>query len=57
MSFCTRTRELSEEEAKEILRKEGPPENIVDHIEALQVAVRVLGDRATMKDIWEWAEN
>lgn len=57
MSFCMRTRELSEEEAKEILRKEGPPENIVDHIEALQVAVRVLGDRATMKDIWEWAEN
>lgn len=48
---------MTEEEAKEIIRREGPPENITEHIEALHVAVRVLGNDCTMKDIWEWADN
>ena len=48
---------MSEEEAKAILRKEGPPVNIAEHIEALHVAVQRLGESCTMKDIWEWAER
>lgn len=43
--------------AKEILRQEGPPANIAEHIEAMQVAVRELGDGATMRDVWRWAEG
>lgn len=48
---------MTEAEAKKIIKKNGPPENIVEHIEALRVAVSVLGDNATMKEIWKWAES
>lgn len=48
---------MTEAEAKKILKQSGPPENIADHIEALQVAIQILGDDATMKEIWKWAET
>ena len=48
---------MTEEEAKKVLRQTGPLGNIVEHIEALRVAVQVLGDEATMKEIWKWAEG
>lgn len=47
---------MTEEEAKEVLRRSGPPVSILEHIEALHVAISVLGDDATMKDIWKWVE-
>lgn len=57
MSIKEHQKTMSEEGAKAILRKEGPPVNIAEHIEALHVAVQKLGESCTMKDIWEWAER
>lgn len=48
---------MTEAKAKEVLRRSGPPENVAEHIEALQVAIQILGDDATMKEIWKWAET
>ena len=48
---------MTEAEAKKILKQSGPPENIADHIEALQVALQVLGNDATMREVWQWAEG
>jgi hypothetical protein len=48
---------MTEEKAKEVLRRSGPPENVAEHIEALHVALRVLGDDVSMKEIWKWAEG
>lgn len=48
---------MTEAEAKKILKQSGPPQNIAKHIEALHVAIQILGDGATMKEIWKWAET
>lgn len=48
---------MDEEHAKQILRQEGPPSNIADHIEALHIAVQVIGDNASMEEIWRWVNN
>ena len=47
---------MSEEEAKRIIRDD-PLGNIVKRMEAIAVAQSVLGERCTVKEIWEWAEN
>ena len=44
-------------EAKRILTEYGAPANIAQHIEAINVALEVLGQDATMEDIWRWAEH
>lgn len=46
---------MSEEEAKKIIL-EDPHGNIVKRMEAIAVARSVLGEKCSMKDIWEWAE-
>ena len=48
---------MTEAEAKKILSEYGAPANIAQHIEAIQVALRVLGEDATMEDIWRWASD
>jgi hypothetical protein len=48
---------MTEEKAKEVLRRSGPPENVAEHIEALHVALQVLGNGVSMKEIWQWAEG
>ena len=46
---------MTEQEAKRILAEYGAPANIAQHIEAINVALRVLGRDATMEDVWKWA--
>ena len=46
---------MTEAEAKRILTEYGAPANIAEHIEAIRVALEVLGEGATMEDIWKWA--
>ena len=46
---------MTEAEAKRILSEYGAPANIAEHIEAIQVALRVLWQDATMEDVWKWA--
>ena len=46
---------MTEAEAKKILTEYGAPANIAEHIEAIRVALRVLGKDATMEDVWKWA--
>lgn len=46
---------MTEEEAKRIMTEYGAPANIAQHIEAINVALRVLGEDATMEDVWKWA--
>ena len=48
---------MTEAEAKRILTEYGAPANIAEHIEAIRVALRVLGEDATMEDIWKWAST
>ena len=48
---------MTEQEAKRILSEYGAPANIAEHIEAIQVALRVLGEGATMEDVWKWAST
>jgi hypothetical protein len=48
---------MTEAEAKRILTEYGAPANIAQHIEAINVAIRVLGEDATMTEIWRWAEH
>ena len=48
---------MTEEKAKEVLRRSGPPENVAEHIEALHVALQALGENVSMKGIWKWAEG
>ena len=48
---------MTEAEAKRILTEYGAPANIAEHIEAIRVALSVLGKDATMEDIWRWAEH
>ena len=48
---------MTEQEAKAIISSYGAPANIAQHIEAINVALRVLGGKATMAEIWRWAKN
>ena len=48
---------MTEQEAKRIISSYGAPANIAEHIEAIQVALRVLGEDATMTEIWRWASD
>ena len=48
---------MTEAEAKRILTEYGAPANIAKHIEAINTAIRVLGGKATMAEIWEWARK
>ena len=48
---------MTEQEAKKILTEYGAPANIVEHIEAIRVALEVLGKTATMGEIWAWAKQ
>lgn len=46
---------MTDAEARAILTTYGAPANIAEHIEAIRVALRVLGKDATMEDVWKWA--
>ena len=46
---------MTEQEAKRIISSYGAPANIAEHIEAIRVALEVLGEDATMEDVWKWA--
>lgn len=48
---------MTEQEAKAIISSYGAPANIAQHIEAINVAPRVLGGKATMAEIWRWVKN
>ena len=48
---------MTEREAKIILHSYGPPANIRKHIEAIEVATKILGEDATMEEIWRWASE
>ena len=48
---------MTEQEAKAIISSYGAPANIAQHIEAIQVALEVLGQDATMGEILKWAES
>ncbi len=43
-------------EAKTIIRAYGYP-NVAETLEAFEVAKQALGQDATMRDIWRWAER
>ena len=47
---------MTEQEAKAIILHD-PHGNIKNRLEAIRVAVKVLGNDCTMSDIWRWAEN
>lgn len=48
--------QMTEQEAKTIINSYGYP-NIRKHLAAIHVALEVLGDDATMTEIWAWAED
>ena len=48
---------MTEAEAKAIISSYGAPANIAQHIEAINVALEVLGEDVTMEDIWRWAST
>ena len=48
---------MTEAEAKRIISSYGAPANIAQHIEAINVALEVLGKTATLGDILKWAES
>ena len=47
---------MTEEEARVVIRSE-PYTNVRKHLEAIRVAEEVLGEDATLEQIWRWAEN
>lgn len=47
---------MTEQEAKEIIRND-PKGDITARLEAINKALEVLGNDATMTDIWKWAER
>lgn len=49
--------QMNVQRAKEIIRNDTPSGNVFERIEALKVAQSILGDDATMGDIWRWAEH
>jgi hypothetical protein len=59
MIFAVTEREktMTELEAKAILNSYGAPVNIAKHIEAINTAIRALGGKATMAEIWAWAKQ
>ena len=48
---------MTQQQAKQILTSDGPPANIAEHIEAINTAIRALGGKATMAEIWAWAKQ
>ena len=48
---------MTEAEAKAIISSYGAPANIAKHIEAINVAIKARGGKATMAEIWRWAKN
>ena len=48
---------MTELEAKAILNTYGAPANTAQHIEAINTAIRALGGKATMAEIWAWAKQ
>ena len=48
---------MTEAEAKKILTEYGAPVNIAQHIEAINTAIRAIGGKATMAEIWERARK
>ena len=48
---------MTQQQAKQIINSYGAPSNIAEHIEAINTAIRALGGRATMAEIWEWAKQ
>lgn len=48
---------MTDAEARAILTSDGPPANIAEHIEAINTAIRALGGKATMAEIWRWAKQ
>ena len=48
---------MTDSEARAILTTYGAPVNIAQHIEAINTAIRALGGKATMAEIWRWAKN
>ena len=43
---------MTEAEAKRIISSYGAPANIAQHIEAINTAIRAIGGKATMAEIW-----
>ena len=48
---------MTDPEAKAIISSYGAPANIAQHIEAINTAIRALGGKATMAEIWAWAKQ
>ena len=48
---------MTQERAKQIINSYGAPANIVEHMEAINTAIRALGGSATMAEIWAWAKQ
>ena len=48
---------MTQQQAKQILTSDGPPANIAEHIEAINTAIRALGGKATIAEVWKWAEQ
>ena len=48
--------EMTEQEAKDIINTPGYP-NVAKSLEAIGVALDVLGEDATMREIYAWAEG
>ena len=48
---------MTDAEARAILTSDGPPANVAEHIEAINTAIRALGGKATMAEIWRWAQD
>ena len=48
---------MTDAEARAILATYGAPVNIAQHIEAINTAIRALGGKATMAEIWAWARK
>ena len=48
---------MTQQQAKQILTSDGPPANVAEHIEAINTAIRALGGKATMAEIWAWARK
>ena len=48
---------MTDSEARAILTTYGAPVNTAQHIEAINTAIRALGGKATMAEIWEWARK
>lgn len=47
---------MTEEEAKVVIRTPGYP-NVAEVLEAFDVAYEVLGQDATLTEIYKWADN